>query len=1282
MRVCLSIACAIPAVILSAIAQATPASNEVWRVVAEESFENYPTNAQPDTVSRWKRWASGPAGWEYGASGTGRGTLADDNAPWLRGVRCLRFEQTGPRGKDKENGSTGLLALKLLWQKPQSVQGVRVTFDWKVNEASHGWSYLAGPSNLAVSATFTLKNDDPTLAAEYRGSLTAFAAGYRPLPCFKPLPNTWYRTTVIHRKPFGSYTIYVQAGENDPVRTFDNLPLCQPSQNATPDEPPAVIFLGTWGYGNEGSVWYDNFKVETLAPDDALVPTEALINPPAARELPVVWAKTPPAIDGNLDDACWTAAKPLTGFAADKASPVTQPTLVRLAWDRQALYAAIDCREQAAGTIKAATKTQDEDRANWQDDLVEFFLQLGPDAKDYVQLAVSAGGAAFDRDRIHGIAFHPRWTWAVGRPSTGWTAELAIPWDELTPAANPFRTPLANEAWGANVIRYRLPGTPATETSMWSPMTLRGYHDPINFGLARFVAPDDMLWAEKLNRLPVVGDAHPAVTLHNPTDRAAQASLTLRVKGTSAPVTATATIAPKQSARIEVAATVAPQAEWQMEAGSDGDTTPCFRMTGRAEPTAEDQLRQTLTALKRDLASARAALGPLPPATVQALKTRLAEDAKNVDDLSALLEKESPSFEENVRIAEALRTYTVNRRLDGSLRLAQLMRADHAAGGKGWARRYLLATASSMDPCYPESVAAGDAAKGLPFDLAANEAESAQIQIVAPWEELKGVRVEATDLTNATGSVSASNVSLRLVGFLHSPNPAFPASGTGPDRRWYPDPLVGLSPFAIDSGMSKTVWVTVDVPAGTPPGVYTGHVRIAPEGRAPTDVRLTAKVRNFTLPARPTLPLWTWFWPDQGLLGLTDLGRYEGFIRDISRFKIGLDPSLGAYGSPAFANRIAISRTATGAYQFDYSKLAPFYEIPYRYGMSVMNIPRVMSTEPSQVRNADGSVTSSPGLSKEQLAVFSKQTARFFLKYGEDIVPAPVRAFYAQSIRDGIELSKRIGYFTNAYCEVIDEPCGVPGYTEEYRAQHELSPELPLMSFDVGPKSVPENIGINSIWAPALRTLTGELETMWERKKHGERLWTYICGGIVYGKQNRHSPDVFVWEPAMDRRIMAWLAWKWNLDSVFVFMGNGAWRSYYGATTPHAFGGWNPWPYDRPMTDWDGTYPEVGQFIYMCQDETKQWTWAPSIRMNQWRDGVEDYEYLHLVKTLRDELAKSRRGWPWQRRALLKEATRLLDLESEIPGTDLFGWNQDAAPYLARRRAMADWIEKVSAVLK
>jgi len=161
-------------------------------------------------------------------------------------------------------------------------------------------------------------------------------------------------------------------------------------------------------------------------------------------------------------------------------------------------------------------------------------------------------------------------------------------------------------------------------------------------------------------------------------------------------------------------------------------------------------------------------------------------------------------------------------------------------------------------PGYSEKNAVWDGASGTAaIEAAGNEYVAFQVMIEGGRKGLKEVKVEAGPLASDGASIPAENFTLYGEYYTKVTRPSeSPAQSMGPG--WYPDGLVPLSlerfaTFPVEPEVTRGVWVDLYVPAGTPPGFYSGEVKVSAAGREPAVVKLALTVWDFELPAESHL---------------------------------------------------------------------------------------------------------------------------------------------------------------------------------------------------------------------------------------------------------------------------------------------------------------------------------------------------------------------------------------------------------------------------------------------
>ena len=150
-----------------------------------------------------------------------------------------------------------------------------------------------------------------------------------------------------------------------------------------------------------------------------------------------------------------------------------------------------------------------------------------------------------------------------------------------------------------------------------------------------------------------------------------------------------------------------------------------------------------------------------------------------------------------------------------------------------------------------------------------------------------------------------------------------------------------------------------------------------------------------------------------------------------------------------------------------------------------------------------------------------------------------------------------------------------------------------------------ELYGSVDVWVPRMNRY--EEKTCRARQALGEEVWWYVCA-----RPHHPYPNFFIDYPAIDHRIIFWLTWKYDISGVLYYSLN-RWITNYSS-------GKGRWPEVPWNTHTWGEHNGDGQLIYPGPEGLPY----SSIRLEVIRDGIEDYEYLHLLERLARELEWSR----------------------------------------------------------
>ena len=194
-----------------------------------------------------------------------------------------------------------------------------------------------------------------------------------------------------------------------------------------------------------------------------------------------------------------------------------------------------------------------------------------------------------------------------------------------------------------------------------------------------------------------------------------------------------------------------------------------------------------------------------------------------------------------------------------------------------------------------------------------------------------------------------------------------------------------------------------------------------------------------------------------------------------------------------------------------------------------------------------------------------------------------------------------------------------------------------------------------------------------KRRSEGDRFWWYICTG-----PKAPYCTLFIDHAATELRVWLWQAWKHDIEGILI------WRSNYW-TSSSAYPNTAQNPYEDPMS-WvsgHGASPGAkrpwgngdGRFIYppeaaACANPPVAVLEGPvdSIRWEMLRDGIEDYEYLAILKRL---LAAKKNSLSAQE---YKEYSSLLDVPETIT-RDMTHFTKNPEQIESQRHKVARAIE-------
>jgi hypothetical protein len=203
-------------------------------------------------------------------------------------------------------------------------------------------------------------------------------------------------------------------------------------------------------------------------------------------------------VDGAIEAKVWRLAQPVSLVLTESGKPPLQPTVARMLYDDDFLYAAFHC---ADSDIWGALPNHND--PIYREEVVEIFLDPARRRRCYVEIEVSPLNVTFEAyvlndPRCPALQALTQWTCrglrtAVhveremtprGRLGKFWNCEMAIPFNQIPDA--PHVPPKPGDRWRANL--YRIDRAPRrVELSAWSPTGAPNYHRPEKFGELLFL---------------------------------------------------------------------------------------------------------------------------------------------------------------------------------------------------------------------------------------------------------------------------------------------------------------------------------------------------------------------------------------------------------------------------------------------------------------------------------------------------------------------------------------------------------------------------------------------------------------------------------------------------------------------------------------------------------------------------------------------------------------------------------------------------------------------------
>jgi hypothetical protein len=459
------------------------------------------------------------------------------------------------------------------------------------------------------------------------------------------------------------------------------------------------------------------------------------------------------------------------------------------------------------------------------------------------------------------------------------------------------------------------------------------------------------------------------------------------------------------------------------------------------------------------------------------------------------------------------------------------------------------------------------------------EVLSAQCLIQAK-ENLSQVTAGISALRNAaTGrSVKPDFIEVNFVGSIaletNTPNqPAELVTRRAPAK--FPDYLRPDKRMDVKDGAHQAIWLTIKVPEQMEPGTYTGLVTVKCR-QGEQSLPISILVYPLTLPHERSLHVTEWYSTNHfdrfhGISEKYSASWYE-MLRTYARNMA--EHRQNVFQVPINAIDIILSRNRQ--LEFEYEKFDNIARIFWQTG-------KMDYLETGELTRFRDNWFSTEILFKD-FEVKDAGTGKSITMTGEQVIPALLKSL-ENHLRENRWLEKTLFH-------VRDEPSlhNAAAWREKSSYIHKYAPELKRMDA-IETTFVLDDI---EVAVPKLDAFAAWFEWYKKAQQKGTEVWFYTVG--IY--QASGYPNKTIDMPLIDSRLLHWLNYRYDASGYLHW-------------------GWNQWT--------DDPYHDVGEHIgdawhvYPSKDGVLN-----SLRWEQMRNGIQDYEYFRMlerkVAALRDSL--------------------------------------------------------------
>ena len=445
-----------------------------------------------------------------------------------------------------------------------------------------------------------------------------------------------------------------------------------------------------------------------------------------------------------------------------------------------------------------------------------------------------------------------------------------------------------------------------------------------------------------------------------------------------------------------------------------------------------------------------------------------------------------------------------------------------------------------------------------------------------------------------------------------------------------PDPLTDQLPCDIPKGQTQSFWFTLYTPHGQKPGPYESRLTLSRDGQAVCEAPVKLRVRSFAIPKRPSLDTRSSFrWPlvlrrefdDAEVVFDAEVvlkRYYRTYFEHRSRCAPGVRVQVRLEGDRATVDASEYVRHLR--FMHDELGLTRFH-MP-----SLWISHRGTHTMPSDAKWQGRRIFANVDCSR-----LAPEFEKPFRSYMEQLVK--------RLKKEGLLLQPIVRFFDEPRLQ--DRPT-LNALRVLSELMLDIEPEFTVSIATTRPH--PELTNVIRLWILHTDAWYRELKHIRAARAAGCKIYVY---------NNRvNMPD----HRPIRVRLWPWLLKKYGVDGSYSWWGTVCWRGDMA----------DPWTAGKGSS---------GVLLYPPRSPEEHGP-ISSVRWEVFREGLEDYEYMHLAEGLADQLEKAgKKEAAKQGRAAIAAALELVEKWPNVRAANDEPYTLDVTAVAAAREQLAEAIE-------